>query len=69
MGALPFFFQGEGGVGALPFAINTAPLSFEATTDFRPIALTRMNIDAEITASCLDIVPPRYTANRGGTVS
>jgi hypothetical protein len=65
VGALPFLFQGEGGVGALPFTINTAPLSFEVTADFSPIALTRINIDAAITASRLDIVPPRYTATAG----
>jgi hypothetical protein len=64
VGAPPFSFQslGVGGVGAPPFAINTAPLSFDVTADFKLIAPTRINIDAAITASCLDIVPPRYGA-------
>jgi len=62
VGAPPFSFQGDGGVGAPPFAIKTAPLSFDVTADFRLIAPTRITIDAATTASCLDIVPPRYTA-------
>jgi len=62
VGAPPFNRHsfGVGGVGAPPFAIKTAPLSFDVTADFRLIAPTRINIDAAITVSCLDIVPPRY---------
>lgn len=60
MGALPFL-HGDGGVGALPFAMMTAPLSRDVTADFRPIAPTRTSIARARTASCLDIVPPRYT--------
>src|SRR5215467_14181030 len=62
VGAPPFSFHslGVGGVGAPPFEITSAPLSFDATADLRLIAPTRINIDAATTASCLDIVPPRY---------
>src|SRR6266581_1588334 len=54
------YFQGDGGVGAPPFAMTVTPLPLPATTVFRPIAPTRTSM-AATTVIFFDIVPPRNT--------
>ena len=67
-GGAPPIFQGDGGGGAPPMdAVNVVPSLCAATTVFRPIAATRINIAAR-KASLRDMVPPRARKTRSHSI-